>query len=122
LNVAKSDDLRILAGLNDNYVRSVGMSDVRWFDEHLAQDFRNTNPDGSLVGREAFLAQISKPSAVKDIRPRDVEIRLFGDFAIIHARTTYQKPDGTAGSGRYTDDWHRQGGRWRCVSAHVSRF
>ena len=23
---------------------------------------------------------------------------------------------------RYTDDWHRQAGRWRCVSAHVSRF
>lgn len=120
--MATSDDLRILADLNDAYVRSVGASDVRWFDEHLAQDFRNTNPDGSLVGREAFLAQISRPSAVKDIRPHDVEIRLFGDFAIIHARTSYQKPDGTAGSGRYTDDWHKQGGRWRCISAHVSRF
>ena len=76
----------------------------------------------ALVGRDAFLAQIAKPSSVKDIRPHDVEIRLFGDYAVIHARTSYQKPDGTAGSGRYTDDWHRQGGRWRCVSAHVSRF
>lgn len=120
--MSKSDDLSILSELNANYVRSVEMSDVRWFDEHLAQDFRNTNPDGSLIGREVFLAQIGKPSSVKDIRPHDVEIRLFGDFAIIHARTAYQKPDGTAGSGRYTDDWHRQGGRWRCVSAHVSRF
>jgi hypothetical protein len=118
----QTDDLSVLTALNENYVRSVEMSDVGWFDEHLAQDFRNTNPDGSLIGREAFLAQIAKPSPVAAIRPHDVEIRLFGDFAIIHARTAYQKPDGTVGSGRYTDDWHKQNGRWRCVSAHVSRF
>jgi ketosteroid isomerase-like protein len=120
--MSKSDDLSVLSELNRNYVHSVEMSDVRWFDEHLAQDFRNSNPDGTLVGREAFLSQIAKASPAKDIRAHDVEIRLFGDYAIIHARTSYQKADGTTGLGRYTDDWHKQGGRWRCVSAHVSRF
>jgi len=49
-------------------------------------------------------------------------IRIFGDFAVIHARTSYQTPDGTQGGGRYTDDWHYRDGRWQCVSAHVSRF
>jgi len=120
--MSKSDDLSVLSELNRNYVRSVEMSDVSWFDEHLAQDFRNSNPDGTLIGRDAFLAQIAKPSLAKDIRAHDVEIRLFSDYAIIHARTSYQRADGSTGSGRYTDDWHRQEGRWRCVSAHVSRF
>ena len=120
--MSKSDDLSVLLELNRNYIRSVAMSDVRWFDEHLAQDFRNSNPDGTLIGREAFLAQIAKPSPAKNLSVHDIEIRVFGDFAIIHARTAFQKADGTKGSGRYTDDWHRQNDRWRCVSAHVSRF
>lgn len=120
--MANAEDVTVLSELNRNYIRSVETSDVRWFDEHLAEDFRNSNPDGSLIGRDAFLQQIARPSAARNISIHDVEIRVFGDFAIIHARTAYQKADGTSGSGRYTDDWHRQGGRWRCVSAHVSRF
>ncbi len=115
-------DLTVLADLNRNYIRSVDEADVRWFDAHLADDFHNTNPDGSLIDRAAFLAQIGRGSPVTDIREHDVKIRLLGDFAIIHARTTYKKPDGTTGAGRYTDDWQRRPEGWRCVSAHVSRF
>jgi hypothetical protein len=44
-----------------------------------------------------------------------------GDFAIIHARTSYTTADGKPASGRYTDCWARQNGRWLAVSAHVSR-
>ena len=44
-----------------------------------------------------------------------------GDFAIIHARTSYMLPDGKPGSGRYTDVWARRDGRWLAVSAHVTR-
>ena len=47
--------------------------------------------------------------------------RIVGDVAIIHARTTYTRPDGTEGAGRYTDVWARRGGRWLAVSAHVTR-
>ena len=110
-----------LKELNRNYVRSVDEADVAWFDGHLAVDFLNTNPDGTLIDRRAFLAQIGRGSAVKNIREHDVVIRILGDFAIIHARTSYQKPDGTTGAGRYTDDWQFRDGRWQCVSAHVSR-
>jgi hypothetical protein len=50
-----------------------------------------------------------------------VRIRLMGEFAIIHGRTTYLKPDGQAGAGRYTDIWALKEGRWLCVAAHVTR-
>ena len=87
-----------LTELNRNYVRSVDEADVAWFDAHLAVDFLNTNPDGTLIDRRAFLAQIGRGSAVKNIREHDVVIRILGDFAIIHARTSYQKSDGTTGA------------------------
>jgi hypothetical protein len=115
-------DRAALAELNRNYVRSVDEADVAWFNANLAQDFVNTNPDGSVVGRDAFLAQIGRGSTVNNIREHDVLIRLFWPHAIIHARTDYIKSDGPAGAGRYTDDWHWIDGRWQCVSAHVSRL
>jgi hypothetical protein len=105
-----------LQQLNRNYIRSVDEADVAWFDANLAPDFFNTNPDGSFIDRKAFLAQIGRGSSVKNIREHDVLIRILGDFAIIHARTSYRKPDGTEGAGRYTDDWQLRDGRWQCVS------
>jgi len=114
-------DVEILDKLNKAYVASVQKSDVRWFDEHLSEDFLNSNPDGSIVDRSDFLAQIAKPVAIRGLEPREVKIRLFGGFAIIHAKTVYRKPDGQTGAGRYTDIWQRRDGRWLCVAAHVTR-
>ena len=119
--IDRTRDREVLAALNRNYVRSVDEADVAWFEANLAEDFFNTNPDGALLGRAAFIAQIGRGSAVTGIREHDVLIRVFGDFAIIHARTAYRKADGAEGGGRYTDDWLFQEGRWRCVSAHVTR-
>ena len=114
-------DLEILEQLNRDYISSVQNSDVRRFDEILADEFYCSNPDGSLVDRAAFLAQTAKPVAIKNLEARDVLIRMFGDVAIIHARTAYTMPDGSQKSGRYTDVWARRNGRWLAVSAHVTR-
>ena len=114
-------DLDVLTQLNSDYIRSVENSDVRRFDEILAKDFLCSNPDGSLVDRGQFLEQTARKSGISDLRAHDVMIRIMGDFAIIHARTTYSLADGRAGSGRYTDVWARRDGRWLAVSAHVTR-
>ncbi|WP_245283736.1 nuclear transport factor 2 family protein [Bradyrhizobium sp. URHD0069] len=114
-------DVDELTSLNRDYINSVQNSDVNRFDEILAADFYCSNPDKSLVDRAGFLKQTAVPVTIKNLEAHDVKIRLMGDFAIIHARTSYTMPDGTLGSGRYTDCWARQNGRWLAVSAHVSR-
>jgi ketosteroid isomerase-like protein len=114
-------DRATLADLNHHYIRAVRESDAAWFDAHLAPEFVNANADGTFSDRAAFLDFIAKPSAVKDVREEDVVIQVVGDVGIIHARTAYTKPDGQLGAGRYTDIWWRADGRWRCVSAHVTR-
>jgi ketosteroid isomerase-like protein len=116
-----ASDLEVLTSLNRDYIRSVQNGDVRRFDEILASDFRCSNPDGSLVDRGGFLAQTARPVTISNLAAQDVEIRMFGDIAIIHARTTYTLSDGRPGAGRYTDVWARQNGEWRAVSAHVTR-
>lgn len=114
-------DLDILQELNQGFIRSVRLSDVGWFDQNLSQDFLNSNPDGTLVNRAAFLRQIALPFSLSNFDVEDVRVRILGDAAIIHRRTTYTKPNGQAAAGRYTDVWERQGGRWICVSGHVTR-
>lgn len=114
-------DLDTLRRLNQNFVRSVEESDVGYFEEALAEDFLNSNPDGSLLDRAGFLVQAAQPPVISNLEAHDVRVRIMGDIAIIHARTTYDKPDGRPGVGRYTDVWALREGRWLCVSAHVTR-
>ena len=114
-------DLDTLQQLNRDYITSVQTSDVRRFDEILAEDFVCSNPDGSLVDRKGFLAQTARPVTISSLEAKDVVVRIMGDVAIIHARTTYTLPDGRAGAGRYTDGWARRQGRWLAVFAHVTR-
>ena len=114
-------DLEMLRRLNRDYVQSVQDANVDWFDRHLAPDFLNSNPNGSLVDRRGFLDQIARGAGVSNLEAQEVNIRIMDDFAIIHARTTYRKPDGHEGGGRYTDIWSRREGRWMCVAAHVTR-
>jgi ketosteroid isomerase-like protein len=118
---ASASDLDVLTRLNEDYIRSVQTSDVKRFREILADDFLCSNPDRSLVDRDGFLAQTARPVTISNLQAHDVNIRLMGDFAIVHARTTYTAADGSAGAGRYTDVWARRDGRWLAVSAHVTR-
>src|SRR6516225_10379603 len=117
----ETNDIDELTALNRDFVASVQNSDVRRFDEILAPEFYCSNPDKSLVDRAAFLEQTAKPVAIKNLRAHDVKIRIMGDFAIIHAATSYTTPDGQQAHGRYTDCWAKQNGKWLAVSAHVTR-
>lgn len=119
---ASMDERATLARLNDDYVRSVLESNVARFEQLLAADFRNTNPDGTILDRAGFLAQVARPSGLARLTTEDVEIRVMGDTAIVHARTVYETSDGRPGSGRFTDIWQKRDGAWKAVAAHVTRL
>jgi ketosteroid isomerase-like protein len=120
-NTVTQSDLDALTALNSDYINSVQNSDVRRFDEILAEDFLCSNPDGSLVDKSQFLAQTARPVAIRGLTSQDLKIRILGDVAIIHARTSYRAADGEQRHGRYTDVWARRDGKWLAVSAHVTR-
>jgi ketosteroid isomerase-like protein len=115
-----TSDHATLIALNHDYIQSVQSGDVRRFSEILAGDFLCSLPDGSLIDRAQFLERTAQPVAIANLQAHDVNVRLMGDFAIIHARTTFTV-DGRHASGRYTDVWARRDGLWLAVSAHVTR-
>jgi ketosteroid isomerase-like protein len=114
-------DLEALTELNRDYIHSVQHGDVQRFDEILAEDFLCSNPDGSLVDKKQFLAQTARPVTISGLSTQEVQVRILGDVAIIHARTSYTTADGEQRNGRYTDVWARRNGKWLAVSAHVTR-
>ena len=58
---------------------------------------------------------------ISGLTAEDVKVRIIGDVAIIHARTSYTTADGDQRNGRYTDVWARRDGKWLAISAHVTR-
>jgi ketosteroid isomerase-like protein len=120
-DAASESDRAALLRLNRDYVDAVQNGDVGRFEEILAEDFLCSNPDGSVVDRAGFLEQTARPVAIRGLAAQDVVVRIMGDVALIHARTSYAKADGASGAGRYTDVWARRDGRWLAVAAHVTR-
>ena len=120
-DTATRSDLDTLTALNHAYIQSVQHGDVQRFDEILAEDFLCSNPDGSLVDKKQFLTQTARPVTISGLSVEDVRVRILGDVAIIHARTSYTTASGEHRNGRYTDVWARREGTWLAVSAHVTR-
>jgi ketosteroid isomerase-like protein len=120
LNLEGTDRDQLVA-LNEDYVRSVQLGDVHRFEEILADDFLASNPNGSLVDKQQFLAQTALPVTITELTAHDVRVRILGDVAIIHAQTSYSTAEGERRNGRYTDIWAKRNGRWLAVAAHVTR-
>ena len=62
----------------------------------LADDFLCSLPDGTLLDRKQFLEYTARPATISDLAVHDVNVRLMGDFAIVHARTTFTLAGGQA--------------------------
>ncbi len=120
-SVDPANDLSALVRLNQDYIDAVRTSNVQRFREILAEDFLCTMADGTLVDRAAFLEHAIRPTTAQGLEVHDVNVRLLGDTAIVHAATTFTHPDGRAGRGRYTDVWARRDGRWVAVAAQFAR-
>jgi ketosteroid isomerase-like protein len=118
---ASSSDLERLLELNAQYIRAVQQSDAATFREMLAPDFLCTHADGSFVDREEFVRQVAAPAKISNLAAHDILVRIDGDFAVVHGRTTFTRPDGGAGEGRYTDVYARRGDKWLAIAAHVTR-
>ena len=118
---SRPDDLEMLTRLNADYITSVQKGDVKRFDEILADDFLCSMADGSLIDRKKFLELTAQPVTIRNLQAHDVNIRLMGDMAIVHAATSYTTADGRP----IVRPLYRRLGaarrQWLAVSAHVTQ-
>jgi len=98
--------------------------DVRALAAMIADRFVNTEYDGEVSDREKFLADIKAPEFKPSLMNiRDVKVNLYRDTAVVtgvyQAKGTYSG-HGYEHTGRFTDTWVYENGRWMCVASHTS--
>jgi ketosteroid isomerase-like protein len=98
--------------------------DTAALDQLLSSRFVNTEYNGEVSDKRAFLADTKEPlfkPASSNIY--DLKVSFFGDTAIVtggyHTQGSYRgKPYDHI--GRFTDTWVMESGQWRCVASHAS--
>ncbi len=113
------NDLDELIALNCDYVASVQNSDVKRFDEILAEDFYCSNPDKSLVDRAGFLKQTAVPVTIRISRPMTLKFACWAISPSFMPGPATPRADGQQAPAA-TPIAGRGSGRWLAVSAHVS--
>jgi ketosteroid isomerase-like protein len=114
--------IKLLGELNEGYGRAYLNSDVAWYDSMLAEDFQCITSGGTRLNKQQFLAAVAEPVAAEDFRFEEVDIRLFGDVAVIHALNPQRYEGGPPMTTRYTDIWAKRDGVWKTISAQITRL
>jgi len=114
-------DERLLRELNEAYIQAFMSGDVAWYDRHLADDFVCIESDASVLNKTEFLAQTAKGCDLAEYDLQKVDIRRYGDVALVQATGVWKAKNGSPGISRYTDIYVRADGDWRVVSAQITR-
>jgi ketosteroid isomerase-like protein len=116
-----NSDTSTLKRLNQEYVEAFMNSDVEWYRDHLADDFVVIESDGSVLNKDEFLLNTAKGPYVDDYKLQNVDVRIYGDVALVQATGVWTRKDGSKGMSRYIDVYVKAGEEWRTVSAQITR-
>jgi len=111
-------DLRLL---NQQYIRALLAGDVDWYRAHLAEDFICIESDGTVLDKPAFLRKTARGSDLAEYRLDEVDVRFYGDVALVRATGSWTAKDGPPGISRYVDVYARTAEGWKAVSAQITR-
>lgn len=110
-----------LRKLNEQYVRASLAGDVEWYRAHLADEFVCIDSDGSVLDKNAFLQMTAQGSDLAEYRLDEVDIRFYGEVALVRATGSWTAKNGTPGMSRYIDVYVCSGDAWKAVSAQITR-
>ena len=114
-------DKTIFERLNQEYVDAFMNADVEWYRKHLAEDFVVIESDGSVLNKTEFLTNAAKGPDVVDYKLQDVDVRIYGNAALVQATGVWTGQDGSRGMSRYTDVYVPSVAGWKTVSAQITR-
>ena len=110
-----------LRRLNEEYVAASLAGDVEWYRSHLADEFVCIESDGSVLDKPAFLRMTAQGSDLAEYRLDEVDVRFYGDVALVRATGSWKTKDGVPGMSRYLDVYVYAGKEWKAVSAQITR-
>lgn len=98
--------------------------DAVWFEENVADEYQLITPSGVARGKKDVIREMSMPGLhMEPYEPFDVQVRVYGDAAVVTGRVLQKFKLGGVGytrDVRYTDIYVRRKSRWILVSGHAS--
>ena len=117
----EGSDKTILQRLNQEYVDAFMNADVEWYRKHLADDFVVIESDGSVLNKAQFLTNAANGPDVVDYKLQGVDVRIYGNAALVQATGVWTGQDGSQGMSRYTDVYVQTVAGWKTVLAQITR-
>jgi ketosteroid isomerase-like protein len=118
-------DRQQLAELEKEWMSAMQARDRGRLEELVADRFRFTaihlNPEP--MSREQWMGAAMEGYTITTFAFEEIEIEVFGDTAVIHARYSQIASFGTVNLSnvfRLTDVWSRHTGAWQVVARHSS--
>ena len=117
--MADPRDRNVLAGMEQQLAQAWVEGDQATIRQMLADDWMTTDITGTVRAKEAVLREMfaATPRPIASMTIDDVQVRLFGDVAVITGRTTASGADGGSIQLRFTDVAVRRDGRWVFVAS-----
>jgi ketosteroid isomerase-like protein len=120
---ASPETLAALEKLNSEWLTAYKTRDGAALDRILADDFEAIYPGGRILRKADLIKTATNPArTVSDIGWDDLKILVFGDVAVVRARSRIvgKTAEGDfSGRNDYADVYVRRAGAWRAISAHV---
>ncbi|MGN6182958.1 MAG: nuclear transport factor 2 family protein [Thermoanaerobaculia bacterium] len=121
---ALADDAEEVRRLDEEITVATWTGDAEWFEKNLSDDYVLITPSGTRRSKADVIRELATTGMkMEPYDPREVQIRIYGDAAVVTGRMTQRFTLGGiryANDLRYTDVYVKKKGKWWLVSAHTS--
>jgi uncharacterized protein (TIGR02246 family) len=119
-----TDDERQVRQLEREWIDAFLRGDTETLDRILADDFVFTDPEGRLLTKAEWIADMTSGELTfESVHIDDLQVRMYGDAAVANGRVTVKaltKEGGYDGQYCYTDMYVKRGGRWQAVAEQAT--
>ncbi len=115
-----------LKGLENDRAQAVLKGDTAALDRMTADDYTVINISGQLLTKAQVLEAIKSGDLKYDqLENNDIQVRVYGDTAVLTGRTTQKgqfKGKDIGGQTRFTRVYLKQHGKWQAVAFQATRI
>lgn len=113
-----------LKRVENDWLNSYLRGDKQTFDRIVADDFTRTDESGKFAtkGEEKALIQAPPASVNVSLTNEDMQVRVYGNAAIVTGRIVSKVQGSLNFQSRFTDTFVKRNGGWQVVARHYSRI
>ena len=119
-------ELAKLSRINAQFIKNFLKQDAASHDKIIHNDFVCIESTGQIIPREVYLknwATDFENSGYSSFNYEDEVIRIFGNIALVRAKTVYTRNEQgkiTKGYTIYTDTYLKENNEWKCIQVQIT--